>query len=261
MKRAHCPLLELGSQLRQLPGRTLYPGRILVVDDEAGHYGNSLAALLPECQFVFEPDPETARRVLLSSPVDLIILNHSPGIPCLTLLSDFKLLRPSVSIIVITGCGSEELAVQVFRSGAVDYFRKPVNVNELELTVRAALEFQRARKEMSNPHQVNGIQRALLFIEAKCSGPLSLVQVARKANMSISCFGRRLKKQTGMTFTGYVNAQRVARAKELIKKEEFSMLHIALACGFGTQSHFNRVFRKIAGITPGEYRKTDSSQC
>jgi AraC-like DNA-binding protein len=34
------------------------------------------------------------------------------------------------------------------------------------------------------------------------------------------------------------------------------MLQVALACGFGNQSHFNRVFRKIAGVTPGEYRKS-----
>jgi AraC family transcriptional regulator len=37
------------------------------------------------------------------------------------------------------------------------------------------------------------------------------------------------------------------------------MLQVALACGFSNQSHFNRVFRKIAGVTPGEYRKAVSA--
>jgi AraC-like DNA-binding protein len=34
------------------------------------------------------------------------------------------------------------------------------------------------------------------------------------------------------------------------------MLQIALACGFSNQSHFNRVFKKLTGVTPGTYRKS-----
>jgi AraC-like DNA-binding protein len=260
MNRAHYLMQELGSQLLSLSKGTSYPGRILIVDEEVEQYREPLAAILPECQFIIESNPEAARRLFLSSPIDLVILNHSPRISCLKLLPAFKLFRPSVSVIVVTDCGSEELAVQVFRRGAIDYFRKPFDINALELTVRAALEFQRTRKEKMTPQPLSGIQRALLYIEAKFNDPLSLSQVAREAIMSISCFERHLKKQTGMTFTAIVNAQRVAKAKEMIKKEDFSMLQIALVCGFGNQSHFNRVFRKITGTTPKEYRKVDSSR-
>ncbi len=59
-----------------------------------------------------------------------------------------------------------------------------------------------------------------------------------------------------MSFTAYVNGLRIARARELLGMTSSSMLQIALTCGFGNQSHFNRVFKRITGLTPGEYRKT-----
>lgn len=247
---------ELGTQLRNLPQGATYPGRILIVDEEGEQYGKPLTAILPACRVIIEANPEAAKWHFLSSPTDLVILNHSSGISCLELLPVFKSLRPSIPVIVVTSCGSEELAVQVFRRGAIDYFRKPFEINAFELTVRAALEFQRKRKEKKAPQPLSGIQRALRYIDAKFNDPLSLDQVAREASMSVSCFERHLKKQTGMTFTGFVNALRVAKAKEMLKKEDCSMLHIALTCGFGTQSNFNRVFSKLAGVAPGGYRKT-----
>ena len=259
MKRSHYHLQELGIQLRSLRKGTTYPGWILIVDEKGEQYGKSLAAILPECRFVIEADQEAARRHFLSSPTDLVILDHSPRISCLELLLTFKSLRPSVSVIVVTGCGSEEFVTQVFRHGAIDYFRKPFDINALELTVRAALEFQRKRKENKDPQPVSGIQRGMRYIEAKINEPILLSQVAREAGMSISCFERHLKKQTGMTFTAFVIALRVANTKEMIKKEDCSMLQIALACGFGNQSHFNRVFRKITGTTPRAFRQGCSS--
>lgn len=259
MNRAHYLLQELGAQLQSLPKEAAFPGRILIVDEEGARYVEFLAAVLPGCRFMVAADPEAARRHFLSSPTDLVILDHSSVTSCLELLLAFKSLRPSIPVIVVTSCGSEELAVEVFRRGAIDYFRKPFEMDELELTVRAALEFQRKRKEKEAPQPLNGIQRALRYIEARFNGSLSLSEVAREASMSVSCFERHLKKQTGMAFTAFVNTLRVAKAKEMLKKENCSMLQIGLACGFGDQSHFNRIFKKLTGATPGEYRKVDPS--
>jgi YesN/AraC family two-component response regulator len=248
---------ELGSQLRNLPqGGAAYPGRILIVDEEGENYGDRLAASLPECRFTVLACPKTATRHFLSFPTDLVILNHSPGVSCLELLPAFKSSRPSVPVVVVTGCGSEDLAVQAFRHGAIDYFRKPVDLQGLELTVRAMLEFRRKRGEDELPQQVSGIQRALRYVEENYRVQLKLEQVAQVAEMSISCFERHLKRRAGMSFTAYVNGLRVARAGELLQRTSFSMLQIALACGFSNQSHFNRVFKKLTGVTPGTYRKS-----
>lgn len=117
------------------------------------------------------------------------------------------------------------------------------------------LEFRRKRKEKEPAQPVRGIQRAMRFIEANFRSPLKLEQAANEAGMSISCFERHLKQRTGMTFTAYVNGLWIARARELLGMTSASMLQIALTCGFGNRSHFNRVFKKFTGLTPGEYRK------
>lgn len=255
MSRAHYLLKELGAQSLDRSQASAIPGRILVVDEEGSACGDALAATLPECHFVMVPCPKTAKRFFLSSPSDLVIVNHSPGVSCLELLSAFKSMRPSVPVVVVTGHGSEELAVQAFRYGAIDYFKIPIDVRDLELTVRAALEFRRKRWEDEVSQQPDGIRKALRFVEENLAMPLRLEQAADRAGMSVSCFERHLKRKIGMSFTVYVNGLRVTRAMELLQGTRLSMLKIALSCGFGNQSHFNRVFKKFTGVTPGQCRK------
>jgi AraC-like DNA-binding protein len=258
MNRTHYPLSELGSRLKTLPPEPSASGQILIIDEENADYRQTLAEALPNCRFTHEPCPETARQLFLASPIDLVLLSHSSRISCLDWLPLFKSLRPSVSVIVITTCGCEELAVQVFRHGAIDYFRKPLDLAALELNIRAVLGFRRKRREGEVPQPAGGLPKALRYIEANVHTPISLDRAAREAGMSVSCFERHLKQLTGNTFVTHLNGLRVSRARELLQTNRSSMLQIALACGFSNQSHFNRVFRKIAGITPGEYRKSVS---
>ena len=256
MNRTHYPLSELGSRVKTLPQERSSPGRILIIDEENGDYWQPLAETLPNCRFTLEACPETAERLFLSAPFDLVILVHSERISCLDWLPLFKSLRPSVSVIVITACGCEELAVQAFRHGAIDYFGKPLDLPALELSIRAVLEFRRKRNDNEMPQPAGGLLKALRYIEANFHTPISLGRAACEAGMSISCFERHLKQLTGKTFVAHLNGLRVARARELLQANRSPMLQVALACGFGNQSHFNRVFRKIAGVTPGEYRKS-----
>lgn len=258
MNRTHYPLSELGSRLKTLPQEPSASGQILIIDEENADYRQTLAEALPNCRFTHEPCPETARQLFLASPIDLVLLSHSSRISCLDWLPLFKSLRPSVSVIVITTCGCEELAVQVFRHGAIDYFRKPLDLAALELNIRAVLGFRRKRREGEVPQPAGGLPKAMRYIETNFHTALSLARAAREAAMSVSCFERCLKKQTGTTFVTYLNSLRIARAKELLQANRAPMLQVALACGFGNQSHFNRVFRKIVGVTPGEYRKSVS---
>lgn len=256
MDRNHYHLHELGSRLKALHKERSSPGRILLLDEESGEYRQALAETLSTCQFTLEACPETARRLFLSSPFDLVLLAHSDRIRCLDWLRLFKSLRPSVSVIVITACGCEELAVQAFRHGAIDYFRKPLDLAALELSIRAVLEFRRKHKESEMPQPEGRLHKALRYIESNFHTPISLDRAAREAGMSVSCFARHLKQLTGNTFVAHLNGLRVARSKELLQANRSPMLQVALACGFGNQSHFNRVFRKIVGVTPGEYRRS-----
>ena len=63
------------------------------------------------------------------------------------------------------------------------------------------------------------------------------------------------KKEAGMTISEYIYDMRAKKAGELLCCSDYSISHIAVATGFKTIHHFNRVFSGIMGVPPGKYRR------
>lgn len=255
MGRKHYFLQELGARATNSDPPPAACGHILIADEDAKNHVVPLSEAFPACRFILATTPAAARRLFLSTPLDLILLCHSDSFCGLDLLAAFKTQRPSVPVIVITASGSEVVAVQAFRRGAIDYFRKPFVLDELTLSMLGVLEISTQLRGQRQALPCSGLHRALQYLETHFQKPLRLEEVAREAGMSVACFQRHLKEDTGMTFIPYLNSLRIARAREMLRTTKTSMLRIALSCGFINQSHFNRVFKKIAGRTPRECRK------
>jgi AraC-like DNA-binding protein len=83
---------------------------------------------------------------------------------------------------------------------------------------------------------------------------LSLTGMAQSVELSPADFSRMFRKSTGETPHQFVLRNRIERAKEMLRTAEIRILDVALACGFKTQQHFARVFRRICGANPTEYR-------
>ena len=63
------------------------------------------------------------------------------------------------------------------------------------------------------------------------------------------------RQSTGQSPHQFVVRERIERAKEMLRAAEARVLDVAVACGFKTQQHFARVFRKICGASSTEYRQ------
>jgi YesN/AraC family two-component response regulator len=63
------------------------------------------------------------------------------------------------------------------------------------------------------------------------------------------------KKATGLTFTDYLGRVRVERAKGLLLDPNRRISEVAYEVGFGSLTHFNRIFRKLVGESPTDYRE------
>ncbi|NJL36269.1 MAG: helix-turn-helix transcriptional regulator [Leptolyngbyaceae cyanobacterium RM2_2_4] len=83
---------------------------------------------------------------------------------------------------------------------------------------------------------------------------LSLEAIATEAKMSQYYFCTLFKQSVGISPWKYVIQQRVERAKELLKISELSISEVALLCGFANQTHLNKHFQKLVGVTPRAYR-------
>lgn len=84
---------------------------------------------------------------------------------------------------------------------------------------------------------------------------LSLEVLAEHAGLNASYLSSLFKRECGLTITEYVQRERVATAKNMLKYSDHTATQIATALGFSSQSYFTRVFRETTGLTPTEYRK------
>ncbi len=98
------------------------------------------------------------------------------------------------------------------------------------------------------------IARAKQYIAEHQTEELSLDQVAKSVHTSKFYFCKMFKKATGINFTDYLSRVRTERAKNLLLNPNLRVSEIAYEVGFQSLTHFNRVFKRILGESPTEYR-------
>jgi AraC-like DNA-binding protein/ligand-binding sensor protein len=98
------------------------------------------------------------------------------------------------------------------------------------------------------------IRRAKDYVASHQSDPIKLGQIARALNISTFHFCRTFKETTGLTFVEYLSRVRIEKAKVLLHKNDLRVSEIAYEIGFQSITHFNRIFRKLVGHSPTEYR-------
>ena len=103
--------------------------RVLVVDDELGPRESLRMILRPTYEVATAADGSEALEVLRTMPVDLVTLDlNMPGIQGEELMRVIRREFPRVELIVITGYGSVDSAVEALRFGICDYIQKPFDV-------------------------------------------------------------------------------------------------------------------------------------
>jgi AraC-like DNA-binding protein len=99
------------------------------------------------------------------------------------------------------------------------------------------------------------ITKAKQFITEHHSDDLSLAHVAKAVHMSVFYLCKLFRRTTGVTFTEFVSRTRVEKAKNLLLNPNLRISEIAFEVGFQSLTHFNRVFKKIVGESPTDYRE------
>ncbi|MGV3532301.1 MAG: helix-turn-helix domain-containing protein [Chthoniobacteraceae bacterium] len=98
------------------------------------------------------------------------------------------------------------------------------------------------------------VVRAKEYIHSHAADELSLGEVARAAHTSPSYFCRLFRKTTGLNYSQYLSRVRLERAKQLLLNPNLRVSEIAYEVGFQSLTHFNRIFKKLLGESPTEYR-------
>jgi two-component system response regulator HydG len=127
----------------------LAPPSILAADDDPLARGFVTETLLRKgYRITCAEDGRKALELVERGPFDLLIVDlKMPGLDGLELLRAARRLHPDVEVIIVTGFGSVESAVEAVRNGAFDYVTKPVSREKLEILVERALERRHLKTE------------------------------------------------------------------------------------------------------------------
>lgn len=93
------------------------------------------------------------------------------------------------------------------------------------------------------------------YLDENYQSPISLDQLATRAHISKGYICRTFKKQIGLSVIEYLTERRIQAAMQLLQNTDDKILTVALDAGFGDLSHFNRIFKKLTGLSPSAHRK------
>lgn len=163
--------------------------------------------------------------------------------------TEFETLRipavREVSGLVARACSGIEGAEMSWEEFAVQLAARAV---ELANAVRP-------RNEEVPASTLARVTRSVRAIERQAEGELNLAALAREAGLSPYHFLRTFERLTGVTPHQYVRRMRLRKAAVRLARDKTKVLNVALDCGFGDVSNFNRAFREEYGMSPRSYRE------
>ncbi|SEN96804.1 AraC family transcriptional regulator [Paenibacillus sp. OV219] len=119
--------------------------------------------------------------------------------------------------------------------------------------IKIKLSDKRSGKQENISRRVNAL------IEERYADPnLSLNGIADELELSSFHVSRVYRQQTFAAIVDVINKTRMDKAQELLRQTELSIVEIAERTGYTNSSYFHRMFKKTFGVTPAEFRKSDS---
>lgn len=225
-------------------------------------------------------DGEEGMKLIREKRPDIVITDiNMPKLDGLKMIAGLKSEFPDMQLIILTGYREFEYARQAIELGVSRFLLKPSKMNELEEaleTVTGRLD-QRgmsatafmseyaqadenlpAEAEAEENSEANSfiVKNALEYIRENSREKLRLADVADQVYVSQWHLSKLLNKHTGKTFSDILNGARMDRSKELLMDPALRICDVAEQVGFQDLAHFSRVFKKMEGMSAGEYRNT-----
>ena len=147
--------------------------------------------------------------------------------------------------------------------GCQDYLLKPVDEEDLEASLKKAVEALNLRSKAyrqepeKEPESGRDIirQKVLPYIHQNLTESFTVSELAQNVSLNPQYMMRLFKKETNMSVLEYVTEQRILRAKELLLSTDSSIENIAVQLGYYNYTYFMKVFKRNMGMSPGQYRK------
>ena len=124
-----------------------------------------------------------------------------------------------------------------------------------ELITKMPLDYCKAVKKLSLKNFNYLTKKAIEYIRKNLDGDLSLEAISNALGASPYALSKQFKKETKHNITEYINIQRVNEAVYIMENQSISITDVTYMVGFHDVNYFTKVFKKLKGMTPSEYRK------
>lgn len=168
-------------------------------------------------------------------------------------------------IVILSGYDEFKYAQQAIRYGAKEYLLKPVRATDiLKCLEKLADEYYSTESEESEQTEgapINSfVKSAREYVEEHYTDDISLQEVADKIGISAGYLSTMFAQNMNCKFVDYLNKVRIERACTYLEQNYLKTYEIAYRVGFRDEKYFSRVFKKVKGMSPKEYRTGNSQE-
>ena len=230
---------------------------ILLVDDDA-EIRAIIKTVLERKYNILEASGYVEGMRQIKKEVDLAIIDYKlPNGNGLELIKSIRKMKPDLPIIIITGFGDKSLVVNALRAGVSDFMEKPLSLKYLMKKITGILN---GKENDEQPDVIKNKDEFIMdciteYINENYMEDLRCEKIVGMTNMNRSKFSKVFKKRFGQSLVSYINLTRIKNAAELLRNPDLSITEIASHVGYESITHFERVFRKVNGASPKEYRR------
>lgn len=130
------------------------------------------------------------------------------------------------------------------------------NIEELSYQLAAVMNrFIDSLFSFRDSKNMDIMHKALQYMRQNYDKKITLDSMAQMVHLSPSYFSKIFKAETGYNFNTYLNKLRIDKSKKLLLYDNIPLVSIVSMVGFEDQSYFTKVFKRLTGISPLQYRK------
>lgn len=111
--------------------------------------------------------------------------------------------------------------------------------------------YQNQAKKLSGSHRFAFVVQ---YIRENLGANITIEELSEKACMSKSNFHKVFRNEFGISPVDFINNERILRASQMLQDSRYCITEIFLTCGFKNRSYFNRMFKRLRGMSPKTYQ-------